>query len=93
MKRSKLELIIELLEAIERHPNFAKTRIFAYVGINSPRWKPLFERLNHRGFIQIKEGQKIQKGQHAHLLRITNKARDWLRRAHQLMNEIGGDKQ
>jgi len=82
--------LVDLLDSVERHPNFAIGRVAAYTGVNytvAMRW--LME-LNDRGFINIVTVGNSNFGKRRKV-NLTTKGKNWLRKVITLIEECGID--
>lgn len=77
-------MLVDLLVAIQDHPNYAKTRLEGPANMTLTNINVFLEKLNHKGFIAIVSLRR--KGTTKPVL--TEKGRDWLRRARALLKQI-----
>ncbi|NVM23766.1 MAG: hypothetical protein HWN68_18555 [Desulfobacterales bacterium] len=88
VRRTRLDLIVALLETVDRNPNVSMSRVSAYAGLNPSVGKKLVVYLNHKGFLEVHEGDKIARGEHAHLTKLTAKGRTWLVKLKTLLGDV-----
>ncbi|MHC3130133.1 MAG: hypothetical protein IBV52_08685 [Candidatus Bathyarchaeota archaeon] len=74
MRRSRLEMINDFLEATRKHPDFSKSRLFAYSNINATIAAEMIEILQRTGFIKV-----YKKSSRRHYIKLTRKGYKWLR--------------
>jgi predicted transcriptional regulator len=87
MRRGRLEQIVDLLEAVLKHRDYALTRISTIANINYTNVNNLFDFLESKGFLRresIKHGRR-----QIITVNIENKGYAWLMKAKQLMSEVG----
>ena len=84
MTRSKLRQTLDLLDAIERYPNYAKTRLIDIANLNDRMAKSVLTILNHKGLINIQESATGYKS----VFRITRKGQNWQKRVRAVVSEV-----
>lgn len=88
-KRSDIDSLIDIMKAIDKHPNFAASRVLAYAGVGYPKGKELLKKLNDGGLINIGKRERSYRGSPGRRASLTTKGRDWLKRVSMLFNECG----
>jgi len=85
MRRSGLEMIIDLFSAIERHPKYSIYRICGVANLNYARGYKMVREFNDKGFLLL-ESKQLR-----NCARLTTKGRKWLREIQRLIIEIVGE--
>ncbi len=76
-RRTRIEILIDILEAINRHPGQPPTRIALYANMAYNRLAPILAKLEQRGIIE-------QVGDEQRGYRLTEKGRTLLRELRRL---------
>lgn len=78
--RSRVEVIVELLDAVARHPTYCKSRVFAFVGVNGCKGDGFVRGAFDCGFV---DSPVFRVGG----LNVTEKGRSWMRQMMLLLDE------
>lgn len=85
LRRDRIVVCVELLEAIQKHPNTSVTRILSIVGINA------IEKKSGTAEIMLKQGllrlEKKSKGK-GDCYMVTPKGREWLSKTQEVLQAI-----
>ena len=88
-KRSRLQLVMDILEALDQHGELHATELSLEVRLSYDRLKAILKELNERGLIEVKQVENEHKSLMIGLTPEGYRLLDELRRLRKILEEYG----
>ena len=83
--RDSIVICAEILQAVQRYPNFSRSRVLTYCGLSSSVSQRHAHLLLDNGLLRV---ERKQKGEHGYTFKVTRAGAEWLRRAQEIISAI-----
>jgi predicted transcriptional regulator len=83
--RDTIAICVEVLQAVQRYPNFSRSRVLSYCGLNASTTQRHVRLLLESGLLRI---EKRQKGEYGYTFKVTVAGSEWLQRASEVLSAL-----